>query len=118
MGRKFTIAAILDGVTPRRDGSLTLRFITQEVSKSDKVAAMEYYQSMGHLLFAENEINIDDIPKGNAHLDNGKSPSKRLRDRMFVVYKEKQIGAMEDFEKWYERQLEQVGQQYLGRLDK
>lgn len=118
MGRKFTISAILDGVTPRKDGSLTLRFVTQEVSKDDMVVAMEYYQSMGHLLFSENEIEVSDIPKGNAYLDNGKSPSKRLRDRMFVFYKEKQIGDLENFEKWYERQLEQVGQQYLERLDR
>jgi hypothetical protein len=117
MGRKFTIAAILDGVTPRKDGSLTLRFVTQEVSKDDKIQAMEYFQSMGHLLFAENEIELSDIPKGNAYLDAGKSPSKRLRDRMFVYYKHRQIGDLENFEKWYERRLEEYGVKYLENME-
>jgi hypothetical protein len=118
MGRKFTISAILDGVTPRKDGSLTLRFVTQEVSKDDMVIAMEYYQSMGHLLFAENEINVSDIPKGNAYLDGGKSPSQRLRDRLYVYYKEKNIGTPEEFDKWRDRQFEKIGQQYLDKLEK
>lgn len=118
MGRKFTVAAQLDGVTPLKDGGLSMRFHTQEMTKAEMAYAMEYYQSHGHLLFSENDIGLSDVPKGNAYLDNGKSPSKRLRDRMFVFYKKRQIGDMENFDKWYERQLEQVGQQYLERLDK
>lgn len=108
--------AILDGVTPRVDGSLTLRFVTQEVSKADIVTAMEFYQSFGHLVFKRNSISDSDIPKGNAVRD-GKSPSQRLRSRLYVYHQEKKIGAPEEFEIWYERQLEKVGQQYLDRLD-
>lgn len=116
MGKTFTTAAILDGVTPRKDGSLTLRFVTQEVSKEDIVATMEYYQSMGHLLFSENEVSIKDVPEGNAILDGGKSPSKRLKDRMFVCYRENKIGDSSGFDKWYTQQLEKVGSQYLERV--
>lgn len=118
MGRKFAIQAILDGVTPRKDGSLGLRFITQEVSKEDKVTAMDYYQSMGHLLFAENEISLSDVPEGNAYLDAGKSPSKRLRDRMWVYFKEKNIDKPEEFDKWYARQLEKIGNKLLNELER
>lgn len=116
--KTFTTAAILDGVTPRRDGSLTLRFITQEMNKDDIVAAMEYYQSFGYLLFKENDIDMSEIPEGNAILDGGKSPSKRLKDRMFVFYKNANIGDITNFNKWYEQQLEKIGEQYLDRLDK
>lgn len=118
MGKTFTIPAILDGVTPRKDGSLTLRFITQEVSKQDKIEAMDYYQSFGHLLFNENDIDISEVPTGNAILDGGKSPSKRLKDRMFVSYKENNIGEPSNFNKWYEQQLEKIGTQYLDRIKK
>lgn len=113
----FTIPAVLDGVTPRRDGSLTLRFVTQEVSKADKIIAMDYYQSFGYLLFKENEINMDEIPEGNAILDGGKSPSKRLKDRMFVCFKSEK-NDVTNFNTWYEQQLEKIGQQYLNRVAK
>lgn len=116
--KTFTVAAILDGITPRKDGSLTLRFVTQEVSKDDIVNAMSFYQSMGHLLFNENEINLAEIPQGNAYLDGGKSPSQRLRDRLYVYYKQKNIGEPEDFDKWRDRQYEKIGQQYLDKLEK
>jgi hypothetical protein len=116
MGNTFTTPAILDGVTPRKDGSLSLRFVTQEMSKDDIVAAMEYYQSFGYLLFKENEINMAEIPEGNAILDGGKSPSKRLKDRMFVAYRETHEDST-GFNAWYERQLEKIGSQYLDRLD-
>lgn len=116
MGKTFKISAILDGVTPRKDGSLTLRFVTQEVSKDDKVIAMDYYQSMGHLLFSENEIDVSEVPEGNAYIDGGKSPSQRLRDRLYVYYRQKNIGTPEDFDKWRTSQYERIGQQYLDRL--
>lgn len=118
MGKTFTIPAILDGITPRKDGSLTLRFVTQEVTKQDTIEAMDYYQSFGHLLFNENDINIAEIPEGNAILDGGKSPSKRLKDRMFVCYKENNVGDQTNFNKWYEQQLEKIGQQFLDRIKK
>lgn len=118
MAKTFTIPAILDGVTPRKDGSLTLRFVTQEVSKDDMVVAMDYYQSFGHLLFKENDIDMTEIPEGNAILDGGKSPSKRLKDRMFVAYKSANPNDTTNFNKWYEQQLEKIGQQYLNKLEK
>lgn len=117
MGEILKHAAILDGVTPRVDGSLTLRFITQEVTKPEIVTAMEYYQSFGYLVFKKNTVSIDDIPKGNASRD-GKSPSQRLRARLYVYHQEKRIGAPEEFEQWYERQLEKLGQQYLEKLER
>lgn len=117
MGKTFTIPAILDGVTPRKDGSLTLRFVTQEVTKADKIEAMDYYQSMGHLLFSENNISMSEVPTGNAILEGGKSPSKRLKDRMFVCYKSTHDDSS-NFDVWYVQQLEKVGQQYLDRIVK
>ena len=118
MGKTFTIPAILDGVTPRKDGSLTLRFVTQEVSKDHMIEVMDYYQTMGHLLFNENDIHMEEVPQGNAILDGGKSPSKRLKDRMYVSYREGNVGDISNFNRWYEQQLEKVGQQYLDRVTK
>lgn len=102
---KFQIEAILDGVTPRKDGGVTLRFVTNEVSKDHKVNLMEFYQSFGWLAFAANEHNEEDLPKERASRDGGKSPSQRLRASLFVYWK--QLGENGDFDAFYTQKMEQ-----------
>lgn len=104
--QKFQIQAILDGVTPRKDGSATLRFVTNEVSKADKVMLMDFYQSFGWLMFAANEFQESDIPKDSAHRDTGQSPSQRLRGVLFVKWS--QSGGNGDFEAYYKQQVERI----------
>jgi len=104
MTNKFQIEAILDGVTPRKDGGCTLRFVTNEVSKADKVMLMEFYGSFGWLMFSANEHQESDIPKDNAKRDTGQSPSQRLRAVLFVMWQ--QTGGSGDFEVYYRQQIE------------
>jgi len=104
MSNKFQIEAILDGVTPRKDGGVTLRFVTNEVSKADKVMLMEFYGTFGWMLFAANEHQESEVPKEQAKPDLGQSPSKRLKAVLFVLYK--QAGVTIDFNVWYAQQIE------------
>lgn len=102
---KFQIEAILDGVTPLKDGGVSLRFHTNEVSKEDKVMLMEFYQTFGWLMFRANEFQEAEIPKENAKRDTGRSPSQRLRAVLFVLWK--QGGGNGDFEAYYKQKIEQ-----------
>lgn len=106
MPSRFQKEAILDGVTPRKDGSVTLRFITQEVSKADKVMLMEFYQSFGWLMFRANEFQESEIPTEAAKHDTGTSPSKRLKSVLFVLWKQR--GSEGDFDAFYKQQIERV----------
>lgn len=101
---KFQIEAILEGVIPLKDGGVSLRFHTNEVSKANKVELMEYYQSFGWLMFAANEHQESEIPKDNAKRDTGQSPSQRLRAVLFVMWQ--QSGGNGDFEVYYRQQIE------------
>ena len=112
--RIFTVPAILDGFRPLKDGGASITFHTQELTREDKVEAMEYYDSFGYLLFSKNEIEMSDVPKGNATDDKGKSPSTRLRNTLFVLWK--QQGSNGDFESWYKRQMESIIDQVKERL--
>lgn len=114
MGSIFQIQAALDGVTPLKDGGVSLRFHTQEASKDDKVTLMEFYQSFGHLLFSANQIQEDQVPKTNAQRTDGKSPSMRLRAVLFVAWKEN--GNSGDFEAWYSQQMERIIDQVKARI--
>lgn len=101
---KFQIEAILDGVTPLKDGGVSLRFHTNEATKENKVMLMDFYQSFGWLLFQANEHQENDIPKDRATRDVGKSPSQRLRAVLFVYWK--QLGSKGDFEIFYKQKME------------
>ena len=45
-----------------------------------------------------------------------KSPSKRLKDRMFIYYKKK-YKKTDGFNEFYEQSLEKIGQSYLDKLN-
>jgi hypothetical protein len=102
----FQIPAILDGVTPLKDGGVSLRYHTNEVTKEDKVMLMEFYQTFGWLLFSPNKMQTTDIPKAQATEMSGMSPSKRLHSVLFVLWK--QNGEKGDFDAFYKVKMEQI----------
>ncbi len=111
----FTVPAVLDGFRPLKDGGASITFHTQELGKEEKVEVMEYFDSFGHLMFSRNEIDISDIPKGNAANETGKSPSERLRNSLFVLWKSQNKGG--DFDIWYKHQMERIIEQVKSRID-
>lgn len=113
---KFQIEAILEGVTPLKDGGVSLRFHTNEVSKAHKVELMEYYQSFGWLLFSANELKDTDLPKENANKQDGKSPSQRLRAVIFVLWQQRTQGTG-DFEAYYKQQMEKAIEAIKSNLE-
>lgn len=114
--QKFQIEAILDGVTPLKDGGVSLRFHTNEISKADKVTLMDFYQSFGWLMFAANEFQESEIPKSGAKPETGQSPSQRLRAVLFIKWK--QQGGNGDFEAYYKQQMERFIDAVKAALDK
>lgn len=114
MANKFQVPAILEGVTPLKDGGVSLRFHTNEVNKDDKVMLMDFYQSFGWLMFAANEFQESDIPAETAKQETGASPSKRLKSVLFVLWKQR--GANGDFDTFYRQQVERVIESVKAQL--
>ena len=114
MSNKFSVPATLEGISPLKEGGLSIRFHTQEVSKAEMVTAMEFYQSFGYLLFAPNDLSEEDIPKEKLSPDEEKSPSKRLRSILFILWK--QQGGEGDFEAFYRKKMEAIIEQLKSRL--
>lgn len=70
--------AILEGVSTLKDGSLSVRFHTQEMSPEQKILFMEYLQRFGWLLFKASETTFkdDEVPEYDPKVDDAvKSPS-------------------------------------------
>jgi len=109
----FQIPAIVDGVSPLKDGGLSIRFHTQEIKTAETVKIMEYYQSFGWLQFSKDAIEEVDIPKDTI-VREGKSASQRLRSVIYAYWFAKEIGG--DFDVYYNQQIEKLITLYKQKL--
>lgn len=101
----FQVPAILDGISPRKDGGMGLRFVTNEIDAKDKVKLMDFYATFGWLQFSDNQLNS--VPDEAAYREpGGKSPAQRLRNTLFVLWREKYADSA--FDPWYEQQMERI----------
>lgn len=107
------ISATFTGVASKVDGSLSLRFATQELPVADKVKIMELVSQFGWLAFSPNDT--EEIPQENAP-DERKSPSQAYRDVLFVYYKQ-QGGDPARFNTYYRRHMAKITDELKERLD-
>jgi hypothetical protein len=106
MSKPFQVPAILEGLSMLKDGGISLRFHTNEMTAEEKVEASKYYQKFGWLLFSENE-DIE-IPKGRApESELGKTPSQRLRAVIYIKYQQSDMLDI-TFDEFYRRELERL----------
>ena len=114
-GNTLHVPADLVGITSKADRTLTLRFNTQEIPDTEKLLALQFQGSMGHLLFRENAFSDAEVPKEDIE-DKSKSPSKRLRAVLYKLFMQ-QGGQKVDFEQWYRVKMETIIEHYKGKLD-
>lgn len=101
---KIILPAVLKPISRRADKSVKLSLDTRELSPEEILTLMAMEGSEMWLCLAPNAEGIEDeIPEKNAELDE-KSPSERLRNVLFVWYKQeteagKFIGIFEQFRK-------------------
>ncbi len=111
---KFQAAAILTTLSYTKDGGVRLGFHTQELSDEDKLILSKFHDKFGFVMFKSNEFTTADIPKEDAE-DTAKTPSKRLRAVLFVMWK--QHGEKGEFETYYRTQVEKIITHLKSKLD-
>ncbi len=94
---------ILDKIMTMKDGSLKITLSTRELPVDQMVALF----SLINQEIPEIETDID---------TESKSPSKRLKDRLWVYYSKINDGSDLGFRSWYETVLDQIGRKYLDKL--
>ena len=112
--KNFQTPATLEGVSPLKDGGMSLRFHTQEMTAQEKLQLLNFYQSFGYVLFKENSFTDADIPKEDAS-DKDKTPSQRLRAVIYIMWKQR--GMNGDFEQFYNKKMEYIINQFKERLE-
>ena len=95
--------AIIDKITSMKDGSFKITLVTRELSP----------EQMAEILCNLNsEVVQITVPD---ELADTKSPSKRLKDRMFVYFKNK-YKESKGFSNWYINALDEIGINYLEQI--
>jgi hypothetical protein len=111
----LVLQAYLDGFSSRKDKSAGIRFSTQELSPQQFATLQEKNGDFGWLVFSPNEITMKDIPTEHAE-DNTKTPSKRLRATLFVLWEQKGRPTG-NFETFYTEQMEKFINRVKSELD-
>ena len=96
----------ITGIRFMKDGGVSVTFATQELPPEEKLELAKYYNAFGYMLFKENQFKPEDIPTGDATLDEDKTPSKRLRAVLFLWWK--LLGKKEDFDLFYKSRMEDL----------
>ena len=114
--KTFKIPATLEGVSTLKDGGVSLRFHTQELSADEKTTAFGYQQGFGWLLFQEKDDYKEDVDLGEIRKDTGgKSPSQRMRSVLYLLWQK--AGSSASFEVYYAQQMERIIDMLKMKLD-
>ena len=104
---------MLNNFTPKKDGSITIKFDSRELSAEEYLMVLGFRNVEGWLLFSENkEMKAPDI---DAELDL-KSPSERLKNALYVYYKDKP--RVNTFNSFYNENMEKIIQLVLNKMKK
>lgn len=118
----LTIPATISKVTALQNRALKCVIETQEGIDDEVMAKiLNSYDRLGYFCFLPGEKMIEaeqvaELPEIKRDETEAKTPSQRLRSRLFVYFKETHadIGGFND---WYAKTLESIGQQFLDKLD-
>lgn len=117
---KLLTAAQLEGYSPRKDKTVTIRFSTQEKTPGQVAEIHEMLDTFGYLYFkseeqlTKNEIaEIDDLDTDL--YDNAKTQSQRLRNVLYKNWGQDDQGH-EKFKEYYKFQTEKIITHFKDKL--
>ena len=116
--KKFQVPATISKIVTMADKTIRLQVDTQELSKEDKAKVFDLHEELGWFIFSLAELTEDDtlnLPEIKNDSDK-KTPSQRLRDRLFVYYNHTHANN-DGFNDWYIKAMDKIGQQYLDRIN-
>ena len=88
--RIIQVPVTLDSANRKKDKSVKLAFTTTREIETDEYLTMDtFHQSVGFLLFKENEFKEEEIPTEDVEEDTEKSQSVQIRDALWILFKAK-----------------------------
>jgi len=118
MAKQIQMQVMLDETKTLKDGGCRLKLDTQELPENELATLFSLRGGQFWCCLSEVVVKQEDlkIPEYITEKDE-KSPSKKLKDRMFVYFKEEYKGT-KNFNQWYDNALDEIGLTYLSRIKK
>ena len=115
--RRFQAPVTIEGIGTLKDGGLSIRLHSQELSANDTLTLLGFKNSFGYMLFQEQEFKDDEELKLEAIRKDtqGKSPSQRMRAVIFKLWE--QGGRQGNFDTYYGEVSERIINQLKDKLD-
>lgn len=107
------LQAQVDGLTTRKDRTVKLTFVTQELPPKDAGQLFALQNELVGLGIARNELTDDDVKLlreskfGVDAIPNQKSQSKRIRDVLYVLWRQNNEG-FETSEAYYNHKTNEI----------
>jgi hypothetical protein len=115
------IPALLTTFRSLKDKTIKLEFETNELSPEQITGLAQNLQAFGYLAFKKDEFKteqlmiIDELKA--EYEDRSKTPSRRLRDVLFVAWKQSPEG-YEDFESYYRYKMNLFIEHVKSKLER
>lgn len=114
------LQATVEGVSTRKDRTIKIILGTQELSPKDAAELLQYSNSITNVYLSKLSIQTDimhEIDKASIDMvDNQKSPSKRLKSVLYLLWKQDNEG-YEDSELYYRNKMEQLITHFKNKLE-
>ena len=110
--------ATIDGVTSKKDRTLSVKLGTQELAPEDMGAMFDIANDLVWVAIAEAPVSEDNlnIPEALAEFKTDKTPSQRLRN-VLHVYWQQQSKDKVDWEIFYRQKVEMLIDFIKDKLD-
>ncbi len=117
--KKILTTGTLSSYRPRTDGSFNLSLNIQIPSKEQRDVIIDLYQQEVIVYIKQGEEvtkeELEIIDEVDIELGNGKTPSQRLRDILFVNFQQNNLGYL-DFKEYYKFQMNKLSEHFKSKL--
>lgn len=115
---KIVLECIVETISTRQDGSLKFSLGTQEIDPSQAGQLFQLRGKFVKCLVTDSGISpLEEKLVEETVIQGGKKPkskSQRLRSVMHVLWEKS--GIPQDFDKWYDAEMETLIEQYKGAI--
>jgi hypothetical protein len=116
--KTIVVYADFSSFKSRVNHTIDVTFNVSETSAAETAALFPFLNQQGVLAFKIGDLTdaeIDSLPEPKPEFSNQKSPSERLRNVLFVYFKQ-QGGDPQDFEAFRVREMEILINSYKNKL--
>lgn len=114
MIKALNTQVVLEGITAKKDKSLSIRFSTPELSSKQKATVMDLQGVLCDLLLQPQDTEFPEIEKVDTDI-NQKSQAQRLRGVLFVLWKQNNEG-LDLFPAYYHKKTEGILEHLKGKI--